>query len=125
MKTIQSLLRNKREKKRHKGGGRVLRGYPQLRGICIKVCTMNPCKPNSAMRKIAKVKLSNGYEVTAYIPGIGHNIQEHSALLIRGGGPKDLRGVRYTIVRGVLDALEVKNRKTSRSRYGAKKDDKK
>lgn len=92
------------------------------RGVCVKVSTTTPRKPNSALRKIARVRLTNGMEVTAYIPGIGHNLQEHSVVLIRGGGPKDLAGVRYTIVRGSLDTAGVNNRKQGRSRYGAKKE---
>lgn len=97
---------------------------PLKRGVCIKVSTTTPRKPNSALRKIARVRLTNGMEVTAYIPGIGHNLQEHSVVLIRGGGPKDLAGVRYTIVRGSLDAAGVSNRKQGRSKYGAKKEKK-
>ena len=125
MRTIQSLIRNKRKVKKHKGGGGVLKGHPQLKGICTKVATMTPCKPNSAMRKIAKVKLTNGSEVVTYIRGEGHNLQEHSAVLVQGGGPKDLRGVKYNIVRGVFDTAGVKERNTSRSKYGVKKDKKK
>lgn len=97
------------------------KGAPFKRGVCTKVTTVTPKKPNSALRKIARVKLTNGYEVTAYIPGIGHNLQEHSVVLIRGGRVKDLPGVRYHIVRGVLDTIGVKDRKQGRSRYGAKK----
>jgi len=97
-------------------------GAPQKRGVCLQVRTMTPKKPNSALRKIARVRLTNGMEVTAYIPGIGHNLQEHSIVLVRGGRVKDLPGVRYKIVRGALDASGVANRKQARSRYGAKKD---
>jgi small subunit ribosomal protein S12 len=97
------------------------KGRPFLRGVCVKVSTMTPKKPNSALRKIARVRLSNGMEVTAYIPGIGHNLQEHSVVMIRGGRVKDLPGVRYHIVRGKLDAAGVEGRKRSRSKYGAKK----
>jgi small subunit ribosomal protein S12 len=95
---------------------------PMKRGVCVKVTTMTPRKPNSALRKVARVRLTNGMEVTAYIPGIGHNLQEHSVVLIRGGGPKDLAGVRYSIVRGSLDTTGVNNRKQGRSRYGTKKE---
>ena len=98
------------------------RGAPQKRGVCTVVRTMTPKKPNSALRKIARVRLTNGMEVTAYIPGIGHNLQEHSIVLVRGGRVKDLPGVRYKIIRGTLDSSGVKNRKQARSRYGAKKD---
>lgn len=97
------------------------KGSPFKRGVCIKVTTTTPRKPNSALRKIARVRLTNGEEVTAYIPGVGHNLQEHSVILLRGGGPKDLAGVRYTIVRGKLDAGGVEGRTKSRSKYGAKK----
>ena len=97
-------------------------GAPQKRGVCLQVRTMTPKKPNSALRKIARVRLTNGMEVTAYIPGIGHNLQEHSIVLVRGGRVKDLPGVRYKIIRGTLDTQGVKNRKQARSRYGAKKE---
>ncbi len=97
-------------------------GAPQKRGVCLQVRTMTPKKPNSALRKIARVRLTNGQEVTAYIPGIGHNLQEHSVVLVRGGRVRDLPGVRYKIIRGALDAAGVKNRKQARSRYGAKAD---
>ncbi len=96
-------------------------GNPQKRGVCIRVTTMTPKKPNSALRKIARVRLSNGVEVTAYIPGIGHNLQEHSVVLVRGGRVKDLPGIRYKIIRGALDAAGVENRRQSRSKYGAKR----
>src|SRR5579872_5694987 len=99
-----------------------MRGAPQKRGVCTQVRTMTPKKPNSALRKMARVRLSNGYEVNAYIPGEGHNLQEHSMVLIRGGRVKDLPGVRYKIIRGSLDTQGVKNRKQARSRYGAKKE---
>lgn len=98
-----------------------LQGHPQKRGVCIRVSTMTPKKPNSALRKIARVRLSNGIEVTAYIPGIGHNLQEHSVVLVRGGRVKDLPGVRYKVIRGALDAAGVEGRKQSRSKYGTKK----
>lgn len=97
------------------------KGVPFKQGVCLKVSTTTPRKPNSALRKIARVRLSNGMEVTAYIPGMGHNLQEHSIVMVRGGGPKDLPGVRYSVVRGVLDAQGVEARKNSRSRYGAKR----
>ncbi|HBT97890.1 MAG TPA: 30S ribosomal protein S12, partial [Sulfurihydrogenibium sp.] len=96
-------------------------GNPQKRGVCVRVYTTTPKKPNSALRKVARVRLSNGYEVTCYIPGIGHNLQEHSIVLVRGGRVKDLPGVRYKIIRGALDAAGVKDRKQSRSKYGAKR----
>ncbi|KUK03222.1 MAG: 30S ribosomal protein S12 [Thermotoga sp. 50_1627] len=96
-------------------------GNPQKRGVCVRVTTMTPKKPNSALRKIARVRLSNGIEVTAYIPGIGHNLQEHSVVLVRGGRVKDLPGIRYKIIRGALDAAGVENRRQSRSKYGAKR----
>jgi small subunit ribosomal protein S12 len=98
-----------------------LQGNPQKRGVCVRVYTTTPKKPNSALRKVARVRLSNGYEVTCYIPGIGHNLQEHSIVLVRGGRVKDLPGVRYKIIRGALDAAGVKDRKQSRSKYGAKR----
>ncbi|MDP8289570.1 MAG: 30S ribosomal protein S12 [Candidatus Susulua stagnicola] len=121
MPTIIQLIRKNRVLKKKKGKSPALVGCPQRRGVCIQVRTMTPKKPNSALRKIARVRLTNGQEVTAYIPGEGHNLQEHSIALIRGGRVKDLPGVRYHIVRGTLDCQGVQNRKRSRSKYGAKK----
>jgi len=134
MPTINQLVKKRRKKISKKSSTVALtRGFntiknkptsypsPFKRGVCTKVTTMTPKKPNSALRKIAKVRLTNGMEVTAYIPGMGHTLQEHSVVLLRGGRVKDLTGVRYTIVRGVLDATGVENRKKTRSRYGAKK----
>ena len=121
MPTIQQLVRKGRQDKPTKGKTPALKGAPQRRGVCTRVYTNTPKKPNSALRKVARVRLSSGVEVTAYIPGEGHNLQEHSIVLVRGGGPKDLGGVRYTIVRGTLDTAGVKNRRQGRSRYGAKK----
>nr|YP_009244600.1 ribosomal protein S12 [Agarophyton chilense]AMK96842.1 ribosomal protein S12 [Agarophyton chilense]ASP44736.1 30S ribosomal protein S12 [Agarophyton chilense]UAD84432.1 ribosomal protein S12 [Agarophyton chilense] len=120
MPTIQQLVRSERHKSSKKTKSPALKGCPQRRGVCTRVYTTTPKKPNSALRKVARVRLTSGFEVTAYIPGIGHNIQEHSVVLIRGGRVKDLPGVRYHIVRGILDASGVKNRKKSRSKYGAK-----
>ena len=120
MPTIQQLVRKGRRDKIAKVKTAALKGSPQRRGVCTRVYTTTPKKPNSAMRKVARVKLSNGTEVTAYIPGEGHNLQEHSMVLVRGGRVKDLPGVRYKIIRGALDAAGVKNRKQARSRYGAK-----
>lgn len=121
MPTINQLVRKGREKPSKKTGSPALEGCPQKKGICIRVYTMTPKKPNSALRKIARVRLSNGREVTAYIPGEGHNLQEHSIVLVRGGRVKDLPGVRYHIVRGALDTAGVEDRKQSRSKYGTKK----
>lgn len=121
MPTINQLVRYGREKKKKESRSKALQGCPQKRGVCIRVTTMTPKKPNSALRKIARVRLSNGIEVTAYIPGIGHNLQEHSIVLVRGGRVKDLPGVKYHIVRGALDAAGVEGRRTSRSKYGTKK----
>ncbi|MCX7796334.1 MAG: 30S ribosomal protein S12 [Nitrososphaerota archaeon] len=121
MPTINQLVRFGREKVKTKTKAPALDGCPQKRGVCIRVGTMTPKKPNSALRKIARVRLSNGMEVTAYIPGIGHNLQEHSVVLIRGGRVKDLPGIRYHIIRGTLDAAGVENRRQGRSKYGAKK----
>jgi len=121
MPTINQLVRFGRELVKKKTKSPALKGNPQKRGVCVKVTTMTPKKPNSALRKIARVRLSHGIEVTAYIPGIGHNLQEHSVVLIRGGRVKDLPGVRYHIIRGTLDAMGVEKRMTSRSKYGAKK----
>ena len=119
--TINQLVRKPRKRKRSKSNTPLLEGCPQKRGVCLQVKTVTPKKPNSALRKVARVRLSNGKEVTAYIPGEGHNLQEHSIVLVRGGRVKDLPGVRYKIVRGALDTQAVKNRKQARSRYGAKK----
>nr|YP_009511732.1 ribosomal protein S12 [Melanthalia intermedia]AXI97609.1 ribosomal protein S12 [Melanthalia intermedia] len=121
MPTIQQLVRLERKKTEKKTKSPALKGCPQRRGVCTKVYTTTPKKPNSALRKVARVRLTSGFEVTAYIPGIGHNIQEHSVVLIRGGRVKDLPGVRYHIIRGVLDASGVKDRKNGRSKYGSKK----
>ena len=121
MPTIQQLVRKGRTAKASKTKTPALKSSPQRRGVCTRVYTTTPKKPNSALRKVARVKLSNGIEVTAYIPGEGHNPQEHSMVLVRGGGVKDLPGVRYKIVRGALDTQAVKNRKQARSQYGAKK----
>jgi small subunit ribosomal protein S12 len=119
--TIQQLVRKGRTPKTNKSKTPALQGSPQRRGVCTRVYTTTPKKPNSALRKVARVKLSSGIEVTAYIPGEGHNLQEHSLVLVRGGRVKDLPGVRYRIVRGALDTQAVKNRKQARSLYGAKK----
>ena len=121
MPTIQQLVRKGRTDKASKTKTPALKGSPQRRGVCTRVYTTTPKKPNSALRKVARVKLSNGIEVTAYIPGEGHNLQEHSMVLLRGGRVKDLPGVRYKIIRGALDTQAVKNRKQARSQYGAKK----
>ena len=121
MPTINQLVRKGRSDKPSKSKSPALKNSPQRRGVCTRVYTTTPKKPNSALRKVARVKLSNGIEVTAYIPGEGHNLQEHSMVLVRGGRVKDLPGVRYKIVRGALDTQAVKNRKQARSRYGAKK----
>lgn len=124
MPTIAQLIRIRRKLKIKKGKSPALKECPQKRGVCLQVKTMTPKKPNSALRKIARVRLSNGVEVTSYIPGEGHNLQEHSIVLVRGGRVKDLPGVRYHIVRGTLDTAGVANRKKSRSKYGAKKETK-
>ena len=121
MPTINQLVRKGRQDKATKAKTPALKGSPQRRGVCTRVFTHTPKKPNSALRKVARVRLTSGVEVTCYIPGEGHNLQEHSIVLVRGGGPKDLGGVRYTIVRGTLDTAGVKNRRQGRSRYGAKK----
>jgi small subunit ribosomal protein S12 len=121
MPTINQLVKQGRRPLRKKGRSPALTGCPQRRGVCLLVKTMTPKKPNSALRKIARVRLTNGYEVTAYIPGEGHNLQEHSMVLIRGGRVKDLPGVRYHIVRGTLDATGVDARRRGRSKYGAKR----
>ena len=120
MPTINQLIRKGRKKIKSKTKSPALQSCPQKRGVCTQVKTTTPKKPNSALRKIARVKLTNGAEVTAYIPGVGHNLQEHSVVLIRGGRVKDLPGVRYHIIRGALDSQGVANRKQSRSKYGAK-----
>jgi small subunit ribosomal protein S12 len=121
MPTINQLVRKGREQTRKKARTPALQRCPQKRGVCVRVYTTTPKKPNSALRKIARVRLTNGIEVTSYIPGIGHNLQEHSVVLIRGGRVKDLPGVRYHIIRGTLDALGVADRKQGRSKYGAKR----
>lgn len=121
MPTINQLIRLGRSKKKRKTKSRALERSPQKRGVCLQVKTQTPKKPNSALRKVARVRLTNGIEVTSYIPGEGHNLQEHSIALIRGGRVKDLPGVRYHIVRGTLDTAGVANRRKSRSKYGAKR----
>lgn len=121
MPTIQQLIRGARQEIKNKTKSPALQACPQRRGICIRVYTTTPKKPNSALRKVARVRLTTGFEVTAYIPGIGHNLQEHAVVLIRGGRVKDLPGVRYHIVRGTFDAAEVKNRVQGRSKYGVKR----
>ena len=120
MPSIQQLIRHGRKDKRARLTAPALQENPQRRGVCTRVYTVTPKKPNSALRKVARVRLTNGIEVTAYIPGIGHNLQEHSVVLVRGGRVKDLPGVRYHIVRGTLDCGGVENRKQSRSKYGAR-----
>jgi small subunit ribosomal protein S12 len=119
--TIQQLVRDGRTSKTEKTKTPALKGSPQRRGVCTRVFTVTPKKPNSALRKVARVRLTSGTEITAYIPGEGHNLQEHSIVLVRGGRVRDLPGVRYKVIRGALDAAGVKNRKQARSRYGAKK----
>ena len=121
MPTIAQLVRKERKSSIYKTKSPALTNCPQRRGVCTRVYTTTPKKPNSALRKVARVRLTNGFEVTSYIPGIGHNLQEHSVVLIRGGRVKDLPGVRYHIVRGTLDTAGVANRAQSRSKYGAKK----
>src|SRR5215470_9932822 len=121
MPTIQQLIRIPREKQENRSKSRHMNSCPQKRGVCTRVYTTTPKKPNSALRKVAKVRLTNGLEVIGYIPGEGHNLQEHSVVMIRGGRVKDLPGVRYHILRGVLDTQGVKNRKQRRSKYGAKR----
>jgi small subunit ribosomal protein S12 len=121
MPTINQLVRKGREKAVSKTKAPALQGNPQKRGVCVRVTTFTPKKPNSAMRKVARVRLTNGIEVTTYIPGVGHNLQEHSVVLIRGGRVKDLPGVRYHVIRGTLDAQGVQGRKQARSKYGAKR----
>ncbi|MDN6439854.1 30S ribosomal protein S12 [Corynebacterium nuruki] len=122
MPTIQQLVRQGRHDKTRKVSAAALKGSPQRRGVCTRVYTTTPKKPNSALRKVARVRLTSGIEVSAYIPGEGHNLQEHSMVLVRGGGVKDLPGVRYKIIRGALDTQGVKDRKQARSRYGVKKE---
>jgi small subunit ribosomal protein S12 len=121
MPTINQLIRQGRKKRTWKGSSPALQACPQRRGVCTRVYTQTPKKPNSALRKVCRVRLTNGYEVTSYIPGIGHNLQEHSIVLIRGGRVKDLPGVRYHTIRGVLDTQGVENRKQGRSKYGTKR----
>jgi small subunit ribosomal protein S12 len=121
MPTIQQLIRSERKKANQKTKSPALKSCPQRRGVCTRVYTTTPKKPNSALRKVARVRLTSGFEVTAYIPGIGHNLQEHSVVMIRGGRVKDLPGVRYHIIRGTLDTSGVKDRKQGRSKYGAKR----
>ena len=121
MPTIQQLVRKGREDKVGKTKTPALKGSPQRRGVCTRVYTTTPKKPNSALRKVARVRLTNGIEVTSYIPGVGHNLQEHSVVMIRGGRVKDLPGVRYHIIRGTLDSVGVQGRKQGRSKYGAKR----
>lgn len=121
MPTINQLVRKRRKKQIKRTNTPALKSCPQKRGVCVRVYTTTPKKPNSALRKVARVRLTNGFEVTSYIPGIGHNLQEHSVVLIRGGRVKDLPGVRYHIVRGTLDTLGVNDRKQGRSKYGAKR----
>jgi len=121
MPTINQLIKNGRQRVKKKIKTPALKGCPQKRGVCIRVYTSTPKKPNSALRKVARVRLTNGIEVTSYIPGIGHNLQEHSVVLIRGGRVKDLPGIRYHIIRGTLDSSGVEDRRRSRSKYGTKK----
>jgi len=121
MPTINQLIKKGRSRKRKKTKAPAMQGCPQKRGVCTRVWTMSPKKPNSALRKVARVRLTNGYEVNAYIPGEGHNLQEHSIVLIRGGRVKDLSSVRYHIVRGVLESMGVEKRRRSRSKYGTKR----
>jgi small subunit ribosomal protein S12 len=121
MPTINQLVRYGRKKSVKKTNTPALKGSPQKRGVCVRVYTTTPKKPNSALRKVARVRLTNGIEVTSYIPGIGHNLQEHSVVMIRGGRVKDLPGVRYHVIRGTLDTLGVSDRRQGRSKYGAKR----
>lgn len=121
MPTINQLVRKGRKRLKNKTNTPALKACPQKRGVCVRVYTSTPKKPNSALRKVARVRLTNGIEVTSYIPGIGHNLQEHSVVLVRGGRVKDLPGVRYHIVRGTLDSIGVQDRHQGRSKYGAKK----
>jgi len=119
--TVAQLIKNGREKVKRKTKSPALRNCPQKRGVCVRVYTTTPKKPNSALRKVARVRLMNAMEVTAYIPGVGHNLQEHSIVMIRGGRVKDLPGVRYHIIRGTLDSMGVADRRQGRSKYGAKR----
>ena len=121
MPTINQLVRGAREKVKYKSKSPALTECPQRRGVCVRVYTTTPKKPNSALRKVARVRLTNGFEVTTYIPGVGHNLQEHSIVMIRGGRVKDLPGVRYHIIRGTLDAVGVEGRNQGRSKYGTKR----
>ncbi|HEY0427271.1 MAG TPA: 30S ribosomal protein S12 [Pyrinomonadaceae bacterium] len=121
MPTINQLVRKGRQAVKYKTASPALQGSPQKRGVCTRVYTQTPKKPNSALRKVARVRLTNGIEVTTYIPGIGHNLQEHSIVMIRGGRVKDLPGVRYHVIRGTLDSSGVANRNQARSKYGAKR----
>jgi small subunit ribosomal protein S12 len=121
MPTLNQLIRKGRQPVHRKTSAPALQGSPQKRGVCVRVYTTTPKKPNSALRKVARIRLTNSMEVTAYIPGVGHNLQEHSIVLIRGGRVKDLPGVRYHIIRGTLDSLGVQDRRQGRSKYGAKK----
>jgi len=121
MPTINQLVKHGRKVAKKRSDTPALKGSPQKRGVCVRVYTTTPKKPNSALRKVARVRLTNGIEVTSYIPGIGHNLQEHSVVLIRGGRVKDLPGVRYHVIRGTLDALGVSDRRQGRSKYGAKR----
>ncbi len=121
MPTINQLIRASRERVRQKTKAPAMASCPQKRGVCTRVYTTTPKKPNSALRKVARVRLTNGMEVTSYIPGVGHNLQEHSVVMIRGGRVKDLPGVRYHVIRGTLDSVGVQGRKQSRSKYGAKR----
>jgi len=121
MPTINQLIRTQREQAKKKNKTPALQNSPQKRGVCVRVYTTTPKKPNSALRKVARVRLTNGIEVTSYIPGVGHNLQEHSVVLIRGGRVKDLPGVRYHIIRGTMDTAGVDDRRRGRSKYGAKK----
>ncbi len=121
MPTISQLVRHGRTKMKNRTKSPALQGSPQRRGVCTRVYTTTPKKPNSALRKVARVRLTNGIEVTSYIPGVGHNLQEHSVVMIRGGRVKDLPGVRYHIIRGTLDSVGVQGRKQGRSKYGAKR----
>jgi small subunit ribosomal protein S12 len=121
MPTINQLIRKGRERQKRRTASPALQSCPQKRGVCVRVYTTTPKKPNSALRKVARVRLTNGIEVTTYIPGVGHNLQEHSVVLIRGGRVKDLPGVRYHVIRGTLDASGVQDRRRGRSKYGAKR----
>src|ERR1700740_339831 len=121
MPTINQLIRSRRQAVKYKSKSPALTSCPQGRGVCTRVFTTTPKKPNSALRKVARVRLSNGFEVNSYIPGIGHNLQEHSVVLVRGGRVKDLPGVRYHVIRGTLDSIGVQERRKGRSKYGSKK----